>query len=113
MLWITLTNNHVVDLELETHNHMNPTDFIAYMEDWVERRPVLSKAGYHTTLDQNEVPDFCYRLYNHNFMRVFIIRHYGDNVWDIVNDLMRTHMGEWSERNFYQPSETPFSGSIT
>ena len=81
--------NNAVDLELEVHADMKSTDFIDYIRHWIDKGVVKSKSGIQMKLkSDNEVHDFTTKLLNNYFFKRFVIKTYGETVWDKIELLL-------------------------
>lgn len=86
---IQLNNDEVVDLELEFHSKMKPNDFIDYMKRWLNGEKIQSKSpGFEMQVNKNTINDFVKKLQKNYFFRVFIIKNYGQEVWDKLVDIL-------------------------
>ena len=73
----------VIDLELEVHNKMKSGDFLAYIKQWLNGDIIQSKSpGFEMHVNKNSISDFAKKLNNNYFFKVFVIKNYGQDIWD-------------------------------
>lgn len=88
-----MLGDKVVDLELEVHSKMKPKDFIQYIDDWVNGRPIQSKTpGFSMQINANSVKEFAKKVLGQSYLKNFTTMHYGEDVWASVENLLRSKL---------------------
>jgi hypothetical protein len=83
----------VVDLELEVHSKMKPKDFIQYIDDWVNGKPIQSKTpGFSMQVNANSIKEFAKKVLSQSYLKNFTILHYGEDTWTSVENLLRSKL---------------------
>lgn len=84
-----VVDGETVDLELEVHNKMKSDDFIQYINQWLNGDTIKSKTpGFEMHVNKNAIKDFAKKLNNNYFFRNFVIKNYGNNIWDKIAELL-------------------------
>ncbi len=88
---IAVDNNITVDLELEVHNKMKKEDFLAYIQHWLNGDNIKSKTpGLEMHVDKNRISNFANQLSKNYFFKLFIVKHYDEDTWDKMLQLLKT-----------------------
>jgi hypothetical protein len=81
------------DLELEVHAKMKPKDFIQYIDDWVNGKPIQSKTpGFSMQVNANSVKEFAKKVLAQPYLKNFTAMHYGEDTWAAVEKLLRSKL---------------------
>lgn len=81
----------IIDLELEVHNKMKPTDFLDYIKRWLNGDIIASKSpNFEMHVNKNAISDFAKKLSNNYFFKMFVIKNYGIDIWDDILVLLAT-----------------------
>lgn len=81
------------DLELEVHAKMKPKDFIQYIDDWVNGKPIQSKTpGFKMQVNMNSVKEFAKKVLGQPYLKNFTVMHYGDSVWKSIEELLQSKL---------------------
>lgn len=88
-----MDGNKFVDLELEVHAKMKPAEFIQYIQDWVEGKPIKSKTpGFSMQINANSVKEFVKKVLAQPYLKNFTVMHYGEDTWASVEKLLRSKL---------------------
>ena len=88
-----MLGDKVVDLELEVHSKMTPKDFIQYIDDWVNGKPIQSKTpGFKMQVNMNSVKEFAKKVLAQPYLKNFTVMHYGDSVWKSIEELLQSKL---------------------
>jgi len=88
-----MLGDKVVDLELEVHSKMKPKEFIQYIDDWVNGKPIQSKTpGFSMQVNANSVKEFAKKVLGQPYLKNFTVMHYGDSVWKSIEELLQSKL---------------------
>jgi|PlaIllAssembly_1097288.scaffolds.fasta_scaffold00001_109 hypothetical protein len=88
-----MLGDKVVDLELEVHAKMKPKDFVQYIDDWVNGKPIQSKTpGFSMKVNADSVKEFAKKVLSQPYLKNFTIMHYGEDTWASVENLLRAKL---------------------
>lgn len=88
-----MIGDKVVDLELEVHAKMKPEDFIQYIDDWVNGKPIQSKTpGFSMQVNANSIKEFAKKVLGQPYLKNFTVMHYGDSVWKSIEELLKSKL---------------------
>ena len=81
------------DLELEVHSKMKPKEFIQYIDDWVNGKPIQSKTpGFSMQVNADSVKEFAKKVLGQPYLKNFTVLHYGDTVWKSIEELLQSKL---------------------
>ncbi len=87
---IVLDGPMAVDLELEVHSKMKADEFINYIEKWLDGEPIKSKtSGLIMQINKRSIRDFAEKVHKNQFFKLFVVKNYGESVWNKLNDLLQ------------------------
>lgn len=88
-----LLGDKVVDLELEVHAKMKPNEFVQYIKDWIDGKPIPSKTpGFSMQINAGSVKEFSRKVLSQPFLKNFVLAHYGEDTWDEVEGILRSNL---------------------
>lgn len=88
-----MDGNKVVDLELEIHAKMKPAEFIQYIQDWVEGKPIKSKTpGFTMQVNKDSVKEFVRKVLSQPFLKNFTEMHYNEDTWNQLEVMLKSKM---------------------
>jgi len=81
------------DLELEVHSKMTPEDFVQYIDDWINGKPIKSKTpGFSMQVNADSVKEFAKKVLGQAYLKNFTMMYYGEDVWDSVEKLLHSKL---------------------
>lgn len=90
---IDIGGGNVVDLELEFHSKMDPKLFLDYMKKWLNGEPIDHKnKGFNGEVNKSNVKEFATKALKNDFIKFFVIKHYGEPVWKSIQSLLRSRI---------------------
>jgi hypothetical protein len=88
---IQLDSGQTVDLELEVHSKMKPDDFVNYIKDWADSKPVTSRnRSIPFKIDPKSVPDFAKAVRSSEWFKMFTKRFYGQEIWVLIDNFLKS-----------------------
>lgn len=88
-----MVGNQVVDLELEVHAKMKPDEFVQYIQDWVDGKPIKSKTpGFSMKVNADSVKEFAKKVLSQPFLKNFTITHYDEATWVTIEKMLRSKL---------------------
>ena len=81
------------DLELEVHSKMKPKDFVQYIDDWINGKPIQSKTrGFSMQINANSVKELAKKVLAQPYLENFTKMYYGNDTWESVEKLLRSKL---------------------
>lgn len=87
----------VVDLELEVHSKLSEIEFISYIKDWIDGKPIQSKTpGFSMQVNASVVKEFAQKMLTNNFFKNYVVFNYGQNTWKKLEKMFLNKIKEVS-----------------
>lgn len=79
------------DLETEVHLSQSPSEFIAYIQSWVDGNPIQSKRhGFIMKVPPKLIPMFAKKLLVNAQFQMIVKNTYGNEVWEKIQKILST-----------------------
>lgn len=77
------------DIETEVHLKHSPSEFIAYIQNWVDGNPIQSKTpGFVMKVPKELIPQFAKKLLNNDQFQMIVKRFYSEDVWEQIASIL-------------------------
>lgn len=77
------------DIETEVHLKQSPSEFIAYIQSWVDGNPIQSKTpGFVMKVPKELIPQFAKKLLNNDQFQMIVKRFYSEDVWAQIASIL-------------------------
>ena len=88
-----IVGGKAIDLELEVHAKMKDEDFVKYIEDCVNGKPIQSKTpGFSMKVNAESVGEFIKKILGNSYLKNFTVMYYGDGIWNELETMLRSKL---------------------